>query len=264
MIRFLAVAPKLLRLGLFSLIALTTLPALAQEEESAQKGTTHPNISLQGNIAITSDYRFRGISQTSRQIAVQGGFDIVPSDKWFVGLWVSSLDGASNAETDVYGGFGGEIKNGFSYDVRFIYYHYPETKDYWEVSSSISKAGYIKAGKEKNKTINTNLTLGLVASHNYFASTGGFLYPNLTFSFDLAEHVSMDLHFGFNYFTRSNPGFFTDSTRSYSDWSIGVTTEAINNAFWTVAIVGTDVNDETCGGPNLCAPKLVLTLAKTL
>lgn len=240
------------------------LPVLVLAQDSNdESGTTHPDVALTGNVTITSDYRFRGITQSSRQIAVQGGFDIVPVGNWFAGVWLSSIDGASNAETNVYAGFGGQFGSSFEYDVRYIYYHYPETKDYWEISSSISKSGYLKAGKDKAKTINTNLTLGLVASHNYFGATGGFFYPSVDFSFDITKYVVMDLHFGYNAFTRDAPGFFADDTNAYSDWSIGVTTEAINNAFWTVALVGTDVSKETCWGEaNWCSTKVVLSLAK--
>lgn len=250
---------------LFLTLCITlTLPiagfAQGSDDESDSVGS---NIVLTGNVAVTSDYRFRGITQTERQIAVQGGFDIVPEGNWFAGIWASSLAGSSATETDLYAGFGGQFGSSFEYDVRYTYYHYPQTKDYWELSSSISKSGFIKAGKDKSKTINTNLTLSLTGSHNYFGATGGFLYPTIDFSFDLTKYVVMDLHFGYNIFTRSAPGFFDDDTNSYSDWSIGVTTEAVNNAFWTVALVGTDVSDQACyGQKNWCSAKLVLSMSK--
>jgi len=81
-----------------------------------------------GNAGLFSDYRFRGISQTNKKPAFQGGFDLAHSSGFYVGNWNSNIDsdffGGSNLEMDFYGGFKGAF-DAFGYDVGVLYYSYP-------------------------------------------------------------------------------------------------------------------------------------------
>src|SRR5690606_32641568 len=63
-----------------------------------------------GNFALVSDYRFRGISQTDRDPAIQGGFDYAHSSGFYIGNWNSSVttdlyNGGAGLEMDFYAGF---------------------------------------------------------------------------------------------------------------------------------------------------------------
>ena len=49
-------------------------------------------VEISGNVALTSDYRFRGISQSNDDIAVQGGFDVAFDNGIYIGTWGSSVD----------------------------------------------------------------------------------------------------------------------------------------------------------------------------
>ena len=51
---------------------------------------------ISGNIALTSDYRFRGISQSNEDPAVQGGFDVSFEPGFYLGTWASSIDFDNN------------------------------------------------------------------------------------------------------------------------------------------------------------------------
>lgn len=110
----------------------------------AQEGSSPLPGSFSGNIAITSDYVFRGVSQTNQDPAVQGGFDWDSGAGFYIGTWASSLEFGDDAslELDLYAGYAGSIEN-FSYDIGFLYYMYPSTSsvgyDFWEVYGS---AGY--------------------------------------------------------------------------------------------------------------------------
>ena len=49
-------------------------------------------IEVSGNVALVSDYRFRGISQTGEDAAIQGGFDASFDTGLYIGTWASSVD----------------------------------------------------------------------------------------------------------------------------------------------------------------------------
>jgi uncharacterized protein (TIGR02001 family) len=87
-----------------------------------------------GNVAVTNNYIWRGVTQTKDQAAVQGGLDYSSNIGLYVGTWLSNVDfsaaGTSDKgyELDLYGGYAGKI-GGFGYDAGTIYYAYPTQKD---------------------------------------------------------------------------------------------------------------------------------------
>lgn len=105
-------------------------PALSAEESSFP-GT------FSGNVAITSEYYFRGLSQTDDAPALQGGLDyelsLAKPVALYVGAWGSNVDfneggGVDGAtiEIDLYGGLRGAIGDtGLTWDIGGIYYTYP-------------------------------------------------------------------------------------------------------------------------------------------
>src|SRR3990170_7375763 len=85
--------------------ALASAPAFAQDEEEAA-----PAITISGNVALTTDYRFRGVSLSAGDIALQGGIDVVHESGFYVGTWASSIQGGTpygEVELDLYCGWGG-------------------------------------------------------------------------------------------------------------------------------------------------------------
>ncbi|HSQ72278.1 MAG TPA: TorF family putative porin, partial [Rubrivivax sp.] len=108
-------------IGLVALLAMASLPAFAQSAPAS-------DWTFSGNAGLYSDYRFRGISQTNKKPAFQGGFDVGHASGFYVGNWNSNIDssfyGGSNLEMDFYGGFRGAV-DVFSYDVGVLYYAYP-------------------------------------------------------------------------------------------------------------------------------------------
>lgn len=108
-------------LPLTALLALTAAPSFAQT-------TPAPDFTLTGNAGLFTDYRFRGISQTNRKPAFQGGFDFSHTSGLYLGNWNSNVDSGlyngANLEMDFYGGYKGTFE-GFSYDVGALYYFYP-------------------------------------------------------------------------------------------------------------------------------------------
>ncbi len=93
---------------------------------------------FKGSVSLVSDYRFRGISQTMREPAIQGQFDYTHKSGIYLGTWASNVDGTTHyynntsMEWDLYGGYKGKpflcsIPD-FGYNIGFIYYYYPGGK----------------------------------------------------------------------------------------------------------------------------------------
>ena len=112
-------------LALASTLAVTTLPQLTAAQEASP---------LAFNVAVTSDYRYRGISQSRLKPAVSAGVDYALPAGFYVGAWASSIKwvkdfgGDSDVELDLYGGFKGEIMPGLAFDVGALRYQYPRNR----------------------------------------------------------------------------------------------------------------------------------------
>jgi uncharacterized protein (TIGR02001 family) len=112
---------------------------------SAQSSETDPPAAFQvsANVALVSDYRFRGLSLSNRDPAVQGGIDVTHESGFFVGTWASSIanNGGSNVEVDLYGGYAGQAA-GIDYSVTALGYVYPGGSgvDYFELKGTVGKS----------------------------------------------------------------------------------------------------------------------------
>ncbi len=119
---------KATQFTLATLIALTALPSLAQTAAPAAAPAATPDYTITGNLGIFSDYRFRGISQTNKKPAIQGGVDFAHSSGIYLGNWNSNVDSGlyngANIEMDFYGGWKTTVDD-FGLDIGAIYYYYP-------------------------------------------------------------------------------------------------------------------------------------------
>jgi uncharacterized protein (TIGR02001 family) len=105
-------------------------PGVVMADEPASPHT------LTANVSLTSNYVFRGISQTGGQSAIQGGFDYTHASGFYLGTWGSNVGWltdfqgykSGNMELDLYGGYRNSIED-FSYDVGGIRYMYPGSKN---------------------------------------------------------------------------------------------------------------------------------------
>lgn len=215
-----------------------------------------------GNVAYTTDYRFRGISQGDRSQAIQGGFDISADNGLYFGTWASNVTFSGAAiEVDYYAGWAKDLSEDTSVDVGFLWYNYPEDDsdpdlDYYEVYASYGFYG---------------ATVGLNYSPDYFAETDSFWYLYGDYSLPLGEAFSLDLHLGWNVFEDDDsfgafigPAPGEDPGDDYIDYSIGVSTSALG-LDWGVAYIGTDLDDEECfGGTKLCEGSIVASVSKSL
>lgn len=128
--------------------------------------------SCSANVALTTDYVFRGESQSDEGAAIQGGFDC-DYRMFYAGVWASSIefdapyDGAS-VEVDVYGGIKHKFSN-IELDLGVIYYAYPDAE---EGANNDLDYLEIKFGATAELTSNISVSGTVYYSDDYFAESG--------------------------------------------------------------------------------------------
>lgn len=99
------------------------------------------DFSLTGNVAFVSDYRFRGLSLSDKDFAIQGGLNLNHNNGFYAGVWGSSIEQSAGAESelDLFVGYNGSLGN-LSTNIGVIAYIYPgsDNTTYYEVFGSIS------------------------------------------------------------------------------------------------------------------------------
>ncbi len=233
--------------------------AFAQAPE-AKPEEKKPDNELSFNLGATSDYRYRGISQSRLQPALQGGADLVNNPTGlYVGTWASSIKwikdsgGNGHAEIDLYAGKKGDIGKGFGYDVGGLYYLYPNNK-----LDSVS--GYKNADTFE---LYGKLTYGIAYVKYSSAMTNLFGTPNSKNSgyvdvgadIDLGKGYTLNLHGGYQHVMHS-------PNLSYSDYKIAVTKQFFGVDF-NLAAITTDSKAYVYGTNNLGKTSFVLTATKT-
>jgi uncharacterized protein (TIGR02001 family) len=241
-----------LKLAAAITLALASLAAPAARAEDAAK----PADEVTFNAAVTSDYRYRGVSQSRLDPALQGGADYVNNVKGlYVGTWLSTIKwtkdagGDGHVEWDIYGGKRGEIAPGITYDVGGLYYFYPSnglptSANTFELYGQVGYGpGYIKYSHAT-----TNL-FGTPDSKN-----SGYL--DVGANVDIATGLVLNLHVGHQ---RVN----NNGALSYSDYKVGVTKD-FGICSVALAVIKADTGAYVSpAGKNLGKAAAVLTVSKT-
>ena len=165
-----------------SLLAATVTIAQASQAES----------SLTGNIGVTTNYVWRGVTKSDDRAAVSSGLDYAHTSGWYLGGWTSSLDGSDsdgNYELDLY--FGYRFKTGpVDLDVGYIDYRFPvgpAPADFGEV--------YVKANI-KNIGIGAFYTVRKEAVEKNKLYLHDDLYLSLSVAFEVKKDLYLDLLVG--------------------------------------------------------------------
>ena len=210
-----------------ALAAAAALPGLA----SAQATSPH---TVAGNMGIFSDYRFRGISQTFQQPAIQGGIDYSHSSGFYLGNWNSNVSGNSfvdgTIEMDIYGGYkfgAGPV----TLDVGLLQYLYPGAEaggvkyDTLEAYVGVSWKWF---------TLKYSTTID-----DYFglANSDGSGYLDLSASYEIAPKLTLVGHVG----QQKVKNF---DALDYVDYKIGLSYD-LNGWLLGVTYIDTDVSDAT-------------------
>lgn len=166
-------------------------------------GTAMATEGLSANVAVGSNYLWRGVSQTDDGAAVSGGIDYASKSGFYIGTWVSNVDFGddTNAEVDLYGGYGGS-QGDFGYDVGYIYYGYPGGDDlnFSEVYASASWK-YLSVG------------VSSLADADWDADFGDDIYLEANLTFEVSPGLELAFHVG---------NYDFDEGTDYTDYSVSL------------------------------------------
>ena len=216
--------------------------------------TTVPeaDYTLSYNVGVVSDYRIRGLSQTSFKPALQAGVDFEHKSGFYIGAWGSNIswikDYLGNAATpavatkgsleiDAYGGYRGAISKELAFDVGAVTYLYP--------GNTASKA-----------TVDANtvevygaLTYGVVTA-KYSRSVGnsvanpdssGSTYIEVAGNIDLGNGFTLTPHAGYQKIT--NVILPEPDAGNYTDYSLTLAKDFGNGLSASLSAIGTDAKD---------------------
>ncbi|HXF65323.1 MAG TPA: TorF family putative porin [Burkholderiales bacterium] len=220
-----------------TLLAGFAAAALAPALAPAQQAPASPH-TLTGNVGLFSQYIFRGLTQTNKEPALQGGFDYSHASGFYAGTWASNISwlrdgGAYNAggslEWDFYGGYKGSIgKTEVTYDIGLLYYWYPG-----DVTPGCA-LGAVACPRANTTEIYGALGwkwFTLKYSHSIDKKTFGVPNSRGTYYLDLTASVPLGnsgftaiAHWGKQKYDGQIPGLAlsNDTLFSYEDWKIGL------------------------------------------
>lgn len=193
---------------------------------------------LTANAAASSNYIWRGLTQTTNDAAVSGGIDFAADSGFYIGTWASNVKyGTGDAfsyEHDVYFGFSGG--DDFTYDVGYLYYNYDAVAefDFGEVYGSIGYGGF-------------SATLSVLANTEADEPPGrdfGFgeaTYISLDYAVPLRDELELGLHVG-----RHDGDFaevFNGVPGDYVDYAV-----SLSKGGFSFTITDTDLDSEVADG----------------
>jgi uncharacterized protein (TIGR02001 family) len=208
---------------------------LAATNASAQApAAPAPDFTLTGNVGLFSQYIFRGLNQTNRHPAIQGGFDFSHKSGLYLGTWASNISwlrdpptapayaSGGSMEWDFYGGLKRNFgSSDFFYDVGLLHYWYPGNPSpglpHAHTTELYAAAGWKWISVKYSYSIDSK-TFGVTNSR-------GTNYLDVTADVPLGDSgLTANLHWGKQTY-RGHPAgqaLSNDALFSYSDWKIGV------------------------------------------
>ena len=210
-----------MRTSIYSLVPLVALASPAMAQDAADPPS---DVTISGNVALVSDYRFRGTSQSDNRPAVQASVTVKHANGLYAGVWGSNVDadsiGYGSAEIDLYGGWSGDVAPGITADVGMLYYLYPDaprgvSSDSFEAYASLSGSlgpAVVKVG--------TNYTWGQAATGQ---RDNIYVYGDLSVGVPNTP-VTLVAHYGYSdgaYGSALNAAGGRLFDGNYTDWSLG-------------------------------------------
>ncbi|KQM19074.1 TorF family putative porin [Novosphingobium sp. Leaf2] len=198
--------------------ALCAVPAFAQDAAPPKDFT------VTGSAAITTDYRFRGVSQSQGDIAAQAGITVSHKSGFYIGTWGSSIDLGpvyGHTELDLFGGWTGKVTPALTLDAGLLYYAYPNGHvghaEFFEPYASVS--GQFGPAKIK---VGGNYAWDQRALPNFAGnkkSDNLYVYSNVDIGIPKTP-LTVSGHLGYTDGVLA-PSYYTTVDRTGFDWSIG-------------------------------------------
>jgi uncharacterized protein (TIGR02001 family) len=214
---------------------------------------------ITANVTLVNDYRFRGITQTNYQPAIQGGFDYAHESGLYIGNWNSTINWISNTtnngikaplEMNFYGGFKKElIAPGFASDFGVLQYYYPQTGGNY--NTMIMNPNTTEIYAAQNYTFGPVTGFGKVSYGltNIFGipNSSGSYYLDLTSNYDTGFWgISLNGHIGYQYVAGqpNTPSGWssTPNNISYTDFKLGATKDFGGGLSLSASYVSTNAN----------------------
>jgi len=203
-------------------------PGLAQDEV-----TDTGAITLSGSAAVVSDYRFRGVSLSGGDPAIQGGITATHDSGFYVGTWGSTIDDGDtdiygDVELDLFGGWSGDVSEGLGLDVGLLYYAYP-------TNASGVDAAYFEPYATLTGTLGP-LTAKVGANYAWDqkALPGDSLYLRTDLSAGVpTTPVTLNAHIGY-----TDGALALDPDGKSFDWSLGASATVLGSLTLGVSYVG--------------------------
>jgi uncharacterized protein (TIGR02001 family) len=236
-----------------AVFALAMMGNAAHAQEAAA-----PEHQISYNAALTSEYRYRGLSQSRLDPALQGGADYTHTPSGFyAGTWLSTikwtkdLGGDGDVEVDLYAGKRGQITPEISYDVGGLYYWYP-SNDLNPNANTFELYGQVGYGPAYIKY--SHSTTNLFGTPN--SKQSGYLDLGANVPLTMMEGLVLNLHVG-------HQRVENNSQFSYTDYKVGLTKDL---GFASVSLAWIKANTEAYVSPsgrNLGKSAAVVSVSKT-
>ena len=214
------------------------LTAIHAEEAAPAEDS---GFSFSANVGLFSDYIWRGQSQTQRQPALQGGFDVEHSSGFYAGVWASNVEWTTDSgamsdnslEIDGYAGYAFDV-GGVGLDVGVLQYWYPGDQvagqpdtDATEVYAGISyDFGLFSAGYTGYYTISDEAWA--------VANADGTMYHDFSVEAAIGDTpITVSAHYGI---------FDFDTGTDWNDWKVNVD-YALNDVY-SVGAFYTDTDEQ--------------------
>jgi uncharacterized protein (TIGR02001 family) len=185
------------------ILAALAVPGVAMAEDSP----------FSGNVSLTTDYLYRGITQTDHNGAIQGGFDYADPSGFYIGTWGSNISWlkvpGSSLELDTYAGYSADFATDFNYNVGVLRYNY----------AGQYPAGYVSANTNEIygsigwKMLSAKYSRSLTNLFGFTDSSGaGYLELNASYTIE-GPAVDLSAHYG----KQTIPN---NSSAEYSDYNV--------------------------------------------
>jgi uncharacterized protein (TIGR02001 family) len=215
-------------------LLLSTTPAIAHAQDAPTPPP--PAFTITGGVTLASQYRFRGISLSDEQVALQGTINVNHSSGFYAGVWGSNLDGfgelgGSNLELDLYAGWRHQVARGVTVDAGLLYYAYPGSKggdfEFFEPYASVTVTRGPVTGKAG---------IAFAPSQDALANNSNtYVYGELSLAIPHTP-VTLTSHLG-----NSHGNTPLTPSGDYIDWSLGGTV-AWHNLTLGIAYVDTNLS----------------------